>query len=146
MTGEVPSNIVKRNLMSPFYRGLALCLLLVAITLLVACGGGTGAAIQLQSQVRLTCTQECVDRGQCGTALDGRRFVLGREFEPAVTAHDRLFPENTLAVVNSSEIRTLQLVQPEPTGGEPFPHAFYHVTTIDGSKSAWVTSWCILPG
>lgn len=129
-----------------FYRGLVLYLLLTAALLLVSCGGGAGAEIQLQSQARLTCTEECIDRGQCGTALDGRRFVLGRELEPAVSAHDRLFPENTLVVANSSEIRALQPVQPEPTGGEPFPHTFYHVTMTDGSKSAWVSSWCILPG
>jgi hypothetical protein len=129
-------------------RGLVLCLLLAAMMLLVvACGGGagTGAAIQPQSQARLVCTQECRDRGQCGTSLDGRIFVLGREFEPAVDAHDRLFPQETVVTINGGEIRTLQPIRPEPAGGEPFPHTFYHVTTIDGSKSAWISSWCVVP-
>lgn len=127
--------------------GLMLCLLLTAIVLLVvACGGGeAGAVIQPQSQARLVCSQECRDRGQCGTSLDGRTFVLGREFEPAVDAHDRLFAQETVVTVNGGEERTLQLIQPEPVGGEQFQHIFYHVTAIDGSKSSWVSSWCIVP-
>jgi len=128
-------------------RRVVLFLWLAAIVLLViACGGGagTGAVIQPQSQARLTCSQECSDRGQCGTSLDGRIFVLGREFEPAVDAHDRLFLQDTVVTVNSSELRTLQTIQPEPAGGEQFPHTFYHVTAADG-KSGWVSSWCIVP-
>lgn len=129
-------------------RGLVLWLLLAAMVLLVAaCGGGGGqvADIQPQSQARLVCSEECRARGQCGTSLDGRIFVLGREFEPAVDAHDRLFPQDTVVTVNGSEIRTLQTIQPEPAGGEPFPHTFYHVTTVDGSKSGWMSGWCVVP-
>ncbi|HEX6386376.1 MAG TPA: hypothetical protein VF177_17020 [Anaerolineae bacterium] len=127
--------------------GLMLCLLLAMSLLLVAgCGGdGTGATIQLQSQATLVCSQECIDRGQCGTTLDGQTFVLGGAIQPVVDAHDRLFANNTLVVVNNSDIRTLQPVQPAPTGGEPFPHTFYQVTTIDSSKAGWVSSWCIAP-
>lgn len=127
--------------------GPVLCLLLVMVMLLAAgCGGGdTGATIQLQSQATLVCSQECIDRGQCGTTLEGQSFVLGGAIQPVVDAHDRLFADGTLVVVNNSDIRTLQPVQPAPTGGEPFPHTFYQVTTIDGSKAGWISSWCIAP-
>ena len=101
--------------------------------------------LAVDEQVQTTCSDACVDHGQCGTIGDNR-VVLAMDGGPAVTLHDRFFPEG--AIVRIVELSQRDLVAarngvPLSTAdATPFPHTFYRVSGELG-KTAWVSAWCL---
>ncbi len=129
--------------MSCLRSALPLILLLVVTALLAACGN-EAAPFAVNEQAQIACTAECADRGQCGELGDGRRAVLANEGAPAVTAQNRFFVNETPVTVLDIQPRELIAARDgvaliaEATS---FPHMFYSVT--DGTKTAWVSEWCL---
>ncbi len=105
-------------------------------------GSGTGEAASIKTGT-LQCSEECAARGQCGSSDQGN-VVLAHRIQPAVENHDFYFVEGTaVQIINEQEQRTLQLI----SGGEPFPHNFNQIRSIDAAgnvgETAWLTSWCV---
>lgn len=131
----------------------ALILLLVLAQLLLACsvlGGGdadpypdpAAGSDAPVAGTTLACSQECADRGQCGTSTDRGRVVLLGAAEPSVS------PDNfDLAVPEGSAVTVLETrsveIQENQTGAQ-FPINFYRVLVHDRNVEGWVAAWCIL--
>lgn len=97
----------------------------------------------VDEQAQTTCSNVCVDHGQCGT-IDDNRVVLAMDGGPAVTLHDRFFPEGamvTIVEVNQRELIAAREGVPNSVEATPFPHTFYRVNSE--GKTAWVSGWCL---
>jgi len=124
-------------------------LLLTAVLLfLTSCGllGGSqeatlGHQVELppQSEAVLICSQECADRGWCGTLPDERVVVMGNAGNPVTDPRDTIFLQDTPVFINQVAVGTLEQL----ATGEQFTLAFYQVTSFDVGKSAWIAGWCI---
>ncbi|MCA9973105.1 MAG: hypothetical protein KC425_22960 [Anaerolineales bacterium] len=122
---------------------LVLALLLLALS---ACslinrnadGSQLGHETVLAEQGVLTCSSQCRERGQCGTAGD-QTVVLGGLVQPRTSEHDLLLPANSPVTILSSQAYTVRqrLDQTE------FPINFYVVSTQDNTKAGWVAGWCL---
>jgi hypothetical protein len=127
------------------WRLVAFVVLLLAIT---ACGGGeetpgerTPGAPQ---QATLTCSQECADRGFCGTSPDRGRVVLLNREGPSVTPaeFDLAIADNT--AVNVLEQRAVTVVQ--VSSSVPFDAIFFNLFVPDRQESGWTAAWCLVQG
>ena len=96
--------------------------------------------------VKLVCSAECRDRGQCGRTLEAPQLevVLGGLDGPAVDAntHDRFIPAG--ATVEIRETRTERV---EQINGRQFDQSFSRVewrnNIGDIQKTGWFADWCI---
>lgn len=96
-----------------------------------------GSESSLTGQATLLCSQECSDRGQCGTADQGPMILLSSS-GPATSGHDMAIPENTAVVIDHEESRTaVQL-----SNNDPFRASFYMVNVPERGPG-WVAGWCI---
>lgn len=133
-------------------------LLIVVAQLVLACsvlGGGdadpypapedgTGSDLPLTG-ASLTCSQECADRGQCGTSTDRGAVVLLSADQPAVSPVDFELAIADGAAVSVLETRSVNVQ--ESSSGFEFPVNFYRVLALDRNVEGWVAAWCILnPG
>jgi hypothetical protein len=127
---------------------LAQLFLATASLIMTACGllagnqgGLLGHQVQLppQSEAVLVCSQECADRGWCGTTSDQRQVVLGNAITPADPFPDRLFSLDSRVNINQVGVATLEQV----VSGEQSELPFYHVISLQEGKSAWIAGWCI---
>lgn len=114
-----------------------------ALLILTACsllnrGPALGDTTELQSQAMLTCSLACAERGQCGTAPDGTKMILGGQFGPIVENHERLFPANTAVTIIESRVEAVQTL----ATGEQFELRFYHILPPD-RPDGWVAGWCL---
>ncbi len=124
-------------------------LTLVLVITLAACRDDeNGGNFEANDQAIITCTEECAVHGQCGALPNDQRVVLASEGGPAVWLHNRFFIDGTL--VNVLEISHRELIAarnrvPLIAEATPFPHVFYFVTGEDvgGTKTAWVSNWCL---
>lgn len=118
---------------------VALILLTLTACLSLFSGSRLGHEATLETSGTLTCSTECINRGQCGTAADETLYVLGGLDVPTVANHNRTFPDNTPVQIVSSRVENMQ----NNADGTPFSLTFYQVTTEDLTKSGWVAGWCI---
>lgn len=137
----------------PNSRTSALILLLVLAQILLACsvlGGGDadpypapdgGSDLPVAGTI-VTCSQECADRGQCGTSTDRGRVVLLSADQPAVSAVDFELAVADGAAVSVLETRSVDVQ--ENQSGFQFPINFYRVLVHDRNVEGWVAAWCIL--
>jgi hypothetical protein len=96
--------------------------------------GNEGA---LAGEALLICSQECADRGQCGSSEAGQMVLLNNA-GPATEGHDMAVPENSGVSIERQEARTIVQVSTE----EQFQMPFYLVNIPDRGQ-AWVAGWCI---
>ena len=131
----------------------ALTLLLILSQILLACSmlGGenadpypdpVGGSDLPVAGTMLTCSQECADRGQCGTSTDLGRVVLLSSDAPAVSPVDFELAVADGATVSVLETRSVDIQENE--SGFQFPINFYRVLVHDRNVEGWVAAWCIL--
>lgn len=142
-SGSTRDNHVATGLLS------ARITLFVATLLLTACGllSGSSQDSNLGHQTRLepnsvavlTCSQACADHGWCGTTSDQRPVVLGNALNPAMAVHDRLYLQDTQVNIDFISLATIEFY----ASGEQAELPFYHVTSFDEGKSAWIAGWCV---
>lgn len=113
--------------------------LATACTLLNSPRYGNELELELDSQARVTCSEECSARGQCGTSLDESIYVLGSIDGPRVDNHNRAFVNDSAVTIKSRVPQNLQRLE----DGQQFSMNFYEVTTTDLTKAGWVAGWCI---
>lgn len=125
---------------------ILLAIILAGLLALLSVLRGRGAGdpqFAVDEQVKATCTDECVARGQCGTIGDNP-IVLAMDAGPTVVLHDRFFPEGATVTITETSDRELIAARngiPLTPGATPFPHTFYRVN--DDGKTAWVSGWCL---
>lgn len=120
---------------------LTLTFVLLTLTACISLfGARLGHEVVLENTGTLTCSTECINRGQCGETEDGTRYILGGLDSPKVDNHNRAFPEDTAVLIQGN--RTENAIT--NTDGQPFSLTFYQITT-EGlmPKNGWVAGWCI---
>lgn len=127
------------RLLSPTVVLLALLLVLTAACSLR--GDNTnmvlGSEVILSGQAMLTCSQECADRGQCGTA-DAGEMILVNSPEPAVSNHNMAISAGTLVTIDHAESRqVLQISNSESLNID------FYLVNIPDRGFGWTAGWCI---
>lgn len=120
---------------------LVLTLVLLTLTACISLFSGTrlGSELVLENSGTLICSTDCINRGQCGEADNGTRYVLGGLDGPKVDNHNRVFAEDTpVNILNTASQNVLTNAD-----GQQTSLTFYYVTTEDLSKNGWVAGWCI---
>lgn len=97
----------------------------------------SGSEGALAGEAFLICSQECADRGQCGSSEAGQ-MVLLTDAGPATEGHNMAMPANSGVSIERQEARTVVQVSTE----EQFQMPFYLVNIPDRGQ-AWVAGWCI---
>jgi hypothetical protein len=122
--------------------------LFVVLLVITACGGGgeapPEAGVDAARQGTLTCSQECADRGLCGTSPDRGRVILLNREGPSVTPaeYDLAIPENS--TVNILEQRVETVVQ--VTTSIPTDTTFFNLLVPDRQERGWTAAWCLTQG
>lgn len=106
----------------------------------------TGDEQPENEQVILVCSEECAERGQCGTSQGEIEapVVLGGRNGPVVEPqqHDAAFLAGTSAELKESAEVTLV-----EDGGREFKQTFSRIEFVnpmgDIAESGWVADWCI---
>lgn len=125
--------------------------ILLVLLVLAACGGGDETpaegfppegGIAQSFQATLTCSQECANRGLCGTSPDRGPVVLLNREGPSVTPSefDLAIPENTQVDILEQRIETVV----ELTTSIPFDTTFFNVFVPDRQDAGWATAWCVV--
>lgn len=96
-----------------------------------------GSEMILVGQATLTCSQECADRGQCGTADPGEMVLLNSP-EPAVSNHSMAISEGTVVTIDHAETRQVLQI----SNSESLVVDFYLVN-IPERGFGWTAGWCI---
>ncbi|MFQ5400805.1 MAG: hypothetical protein ACE5E7_14565 [Anaerolineae bacterium] len=145
MTETTTGDTDKRRRASPRMAHLLLAAVLLTLT---ACGlmnsaltPGDQVILEPQSEAVLVCSQECADRGQCGTMAGGRKVVFGSMGGPATNNHELFFFADSPATINGSDTRTVETI----ITGERTELIFYHVTvaTQEQFEAGWIAGWCV---
>jgi hypothetical protein len=106
-------------------------------------GGGTavtfGHETPLSVEAFLMCSQECSDRGFCGTTDTGARMVLLYSQGPSAQNFDVAIPDNTLVPILGLEPQLAML----RSTGEQFSVNYYVISNPANGQAAWVAGWCI---
>lgn len=118
-------------------------LLIGALLALTACSllnsePTLGDTTDLQGQAIVTCSTACAERGQCGTAVDGSRVVLGGQGGPTVENHDMVFAVDTAVPIYEMRIQQVETL----ATAQQFNLRFYHIQRPDG-LNGWVSGWCL---
>lgn len=122
----------------------------IVLSLLAACGGGPeetpegAVAIPSAFQATLVCSQECANRGLCGTSPDrGRVVLLNREGPSVMPAeHDLAIAENS--VVDIVDQRVERIVEVATT--IEFDTTFFHLFVPERQDAGWAAAWCLVQG
>lgn len=89
-------------------------------------------------EVKLNCSEECMDRGQCGIDDIGDEYVLLASTVPSLEDHDLTYKSDTRVNVLNKENHSLM----QPIDGKTFDLSFYNVALPEGNQ-AWVAGWCL---
>jgi hypothetical protein len=129
-------------------RGMALVLrvlfvasILVSVTgcsILKRDGASTlGSESSLEGEALLVCSRDCADRGQCGTAEQGKMVLLSSA-GPATAGHNMAIADGT----NVSIVLEQQTTVIRVATGEPENASFYQVN-IPERGQGWAAGWCV---
>ena len=87
----------------------------------------------------LTCSQECANRKQCGTANEQSDVILAGRDRPQTGPHDIFLPATQSVTIRNATTVSVQYLP----SNEQASLTFYDVVLADGSKSGWVAGWCV---
>lgn len=96
-----------------------------------------GSEQTLSGQAILLCSQDCLDRAQCGLTEQVETVLLS-SFGPATTGHDMAFPAGTGVVIDHQEMQPVIQVSDQSSSRVPF----YFVNVPDLGMG-WVAGWCV---
>jgi hypothetical protein len=131
--------------------GVAIALVLFV---LAACGGGDPdtqlegvpgeGEIASAFRATLVCSQECANRGFCGTSPDrGQVVLLNREGPSVLPAeYDLAIPENSQADIVDQRVERIV----EVATGIEFDTIFFHLFVPERQDAGWAASWCVVQG
>jgi hypothetical protein len=98
-----------------------------------------GSVTLLRDRGTLVCSDQCLDRGQCGTTVEQGSVVLLSSFLPSTRNHDVAIQAGTEVAITQVVTETMvSAVDPAQT----FPLYYYNVAAPDGSFG-WTAGWCV---
>jgi hypothetical protein len=128
-------------------REVVFSLMLFALLMMIAaCGnresqpGGNqilGSEQTLSGQATLSCSQDCLDRAQCGMTEQVETVLLST-FGPATTGHDLAFPAGTAVIIDHQEMQPAIQVSDQSSIRVPF-----YLVNVPEVGSGWVAGWCL---
>ncbi|MFZ0548624.1 MAG: hypothetical protein WAM60_24455 [Candidatus Promineifilaceae bacterium] len=130
---------------------LRLLLIVLALSACSVIGRGSGSGEEtnsatiygnetpLSGEGYLICSQECSDRGFCGTTNTGVKMVLLNTQGPATQTFDVAIPENTLVPILGFEPELATLL----ISGEQLSANYYVINNPVNGQPAWVAGWCL---
>jgi hypothetical protein len=96
------------------------------------------AAVADVDEAKLNCSEECMDRGQCGVDEKGDEYILLASSSPSLDDHDLIYKSDThVNILNRENHSVVQHVD-----GKTFDMSFYNVALPEGGQ-AWVAGWCL---
>ena len=100
--------------------------------------GEPDAAAADVDEAKLNCSEECMDRGQCGIDDMGDEYVLLASTMPSLEDHDLTYESDThVSILDKENHSVMQTVD-----GKTFDISFYNVALPEGNQ-AWVAGWCL---
>lgn len=143
--------MVAAHLVPPKRRWQFVASFIVVLLVLAACGGGEETPAEglppegsaaTAFQATLTCSQECANRGFCGTSPDRGQVVLLNREGPSVTPSefDLAIPDNTRVDILDQRVETVV----ELTLSVPFDTTFFNVFVPDRQDGGWAAAWCVV--
>ena len=96
------------------------------------------AAVADVDEAKLHCSEECMDRGQCGVDEKGDEYILLASSMPSLADHDLIYKSDTHVNILNRENHSVM----QPVDGKTFDISFYNVALPEGDQ-AWVAGWCL---
>lgn len=96
-----------------------------------------GSEQTLSGQATLLCSQDCIDRAQCGLAEQVETVLLST-FGPATTGHDMAFPAGTAVIIDRQEMQPVIQVSDQSSSRVPF-----YLVNVPEVGMGWVAGWCV---
>ena len=100
--------------------------------------GEQDAAVANVDEAKLNCSEECMDRGQCGVDDNGDQYILLDSSMPSLKDHDKAYKSDTRVDILDRENHSIM----QPVDGKTFDMSFYQVSLPQGDQ-AWVAGWCL---
>lgn len=123
----------------------ALVLLPLVLLMVVSCARRNdepamllGSDVTLTGTASLICSDECLQRSQCGS-VDSSWVVLLNSSGPATESHNLSLPVDAEVTINQQQ---MALIQDIMSTNPPWREAFYEVSTPE-QGAGWVAGWCI---
>lgn len=96
-----------------------------------------GSEQTLSGQATLLCSQDCIDRAQCGLTEQVETVLLST-FGPATTGHDMAFPAGTAVIIDRQEMQPVIQVSDQSSSRVPF-----YLVNVPEVGMGWVAGWCV---
>lgn len=96
-----------------------------------------GSEQTLSGQATLLCSQDCLDRAQCGLTEQVETVLLST-FGPATTGHDLAFPAGTAVIIDHQEMQPVIQVSDQSSSRAPF-----YLVNVPEVGLGWVAGWCV---
>ena len=96
-----------------------------------------GSDTSLAGEAFVVCSQECAERGQCGSADQGKMVLLNAS-GPATSEHNMAIAEGSPVLIDHEESRPAIQV----SNNEPMTIIFYLVNVPERGPG-WVAGWCL---
>jgi len=125
--------------------GIVLISLVILLLVVAGCRGDSqeadsmvlGSDNTLSGSGTLVCSQDCLDRAQCG-ATEQAQSVLMNSSGPATIGHDMVIPAGTSVNIDRQEMHPVI----QTSDQSAYRAAFYLVEVPDVGMS-WVAGWCV---
>lgn len=97
-----------------------------------------GHEAPLLGPATLMCTQECSDRGFCGTLDSGAEVVLMSTFSPTTQNYNLMVLDETAVTI--ADVRPMEAILQSTQ--QPLS-VFYYLVNNPEFQQGWVAGWCV---
>lgn len=96
-----------------------------------------GSEQTLSGQGTLLCSQDCLDRAQCGLVEEVETVLLSSS-GPATTGHNMALPAGTAVIIDHQEMQPVIQVSDQSSSRVPF-----YLVNVPEVGVGWVAGWCV---
>ena len=127
-------------------RGAFTLILFALLFVVVSCGNRDsqseenqilGSDQTLSGEAKLLCSQDCLDRAQCGFTERDENVLLNST-GPATSGHNMLISAGTTVVIDHQEMHPVIQVSDQSSSRAPF-----YLVNVPEVGMSWVAGWCV---